>query len=83
MATTQAQRHAEHSRQKVEKRREDASGAAGWVAGRAGEWNLDGQDEATMQRQKFLWNTLVDHWFRMEMDGWENLPEAPAPHTTR
>jgi hypothetical protein len=49
----------------------------------AGEWNLDGQDEATMQRQKFLWNTLVDHWFRMEMDGWENLPEAPAPHTTR
>jgi 1-acyl-sn-glycerol-3-phosphate acyltransferase len=31
-----------------------------------------------MQRQKFLWNTLVDHWFRMEMDGWENLPEAPV-----
>jgi hypothetical protein len=44
----------------------------------AGEWNLDGQDEATMQRQRFLWNTLVDHWFRMEMDGWENPPEAPV-----
>jgi 1-acyl-sn-glycerol-3-phosphate acyltransferase len=31
-----------------------------------------------MQRQKFLWNVLVDYWFRMEMDGWENLPESPV-----
>ena len=29
-----------------------------------------------MQRQKFLWNALVDYWFRMELDGWENLPDA-------
>src|ERR1700712_750420 len=31
-----------------------------------------------MQRQKFLWNTLVDYWFRMEIDGWENLPKSPV-----
>ncbi len=31
-----------------------------------------------MQRQKFLWNALVDYWFRMEIDGWENLPEPPV-----
>jgi 1-acyl-sn-glycerol-3-phosphate acyltransferase len=30
-----------------------------------------------MQRQKFFWNALVDYWFRMEFDGWENLPEPP------
>ena len=45
---------------------------------RAGEWDLAGQDEATMQRQKYLWNALVDYWFRMEFDGWENLPESPV-----
>jgi 1-acyl-sn-glycerol-3-phosphate acyltransferase len=61
-----------------EKRREQGDGLAGWVAERAGEWDLSGQDETTMQRQKFLWNTLVDYWFRMEMDGWENLPSSPV-----
>jgi 1-acyl-sn-glycerol-3-phosphate acyltransferase len=59
-------------------RQDTGGGLAGWVADRAGEWNLDGTDEATMQRQKFLWNVLIDYWFRMEMDGWENLPEPPA-----
>lgn len=63
----------------MDAKREDAGdGLAGWVAERAGEWNLDGQDEATMQGQKFLWNALIDYWFRMEMDGWENLPEPPV-----
>lgn len=31
-----------------------------------------------MQRQMFFWNALVDYWFRMEFDGWENLPEPPV-----
>ncbi len=60
------------------KRAEQDGGLSGWVAQRAAEWDLGGQDEATMQRQKYLWNTLVDHWFRMEFDGWENLPESPV-----
>ena len=60
------------------KRREAGDGLGGWVAERAAEWDLSGQDEETMQRQKFFWNTLVDHWFRMEIDGWENLPESPV-----
>ena len=78
MATTQAERHAEQARQKVEKRREDASGAAAWVAERAGKWSLDGVDDGFMERQKYLWNPLMDYWFRMEMEGWEKLPEPPA-----
>jgi 1-acyl-sn-glycerol-3-phosphate acyltransferase len=31
-----------------------------------------------MQRQKYFWNFLVDYWFRMEFDGWENLADPPV-----
>jgi 1-acyl-sn-glycerol-3-phosphate acyltransferase len=75
----QARRHADAACEATDEKRRDAGGGlAGWIAERAGEWNLDGQDEATMQRQKFLWNALVDYWFRMEMDGWDNLPKSPV-----
>ena len=50
----------------------------GWVAERAGRWDLRGQDETALQRQKFFWNVLVDYWFRMEIDGWENIPGPPV-----
>jgi 1-acyl-sn-glycerol-3-phosphate acyltransferase len=75
---TQAKRYAEQAARKAEARREKADGAAGWVAERAGDWHLKGQDLDFMQRQKFLWNPMLDYWFRMEMEGWENLPEPPA-----
>jgi 1-acyl-sn-glycerol-3-phosphate acyltransferase len=78
MATTQRERHAAQAREKMEARREDAGGAAGWVAERAGQWDLEGVDDAFMDRQKYLWNPLMDYWFRMEMEGWERLPEPPA-----
>src|ERR1700712_385229 len=75
----QAREHAKAARDAMDaKRGEAGDGLAGWIAARAAEWDLSGQDEATMQRQKFLWNALVDYWFRMEMDGWENLPESPV-----
>jgi 1-acyl-sn-glycerol-3-phosphate acyltransferase len=75
----QAQRHAKQVRATMEERRTDQDGGlSGWFARRAGEWDLSGQDEASLQRQKFFWNVLVDYWFRMEMDGWENIPEPPA-----
>src|SRR5437764_4226069 len=74
----QAERHAEQARQKIDERRAKQSGLAGVVAERAGAWNLDGPDWEFFERQKFFWNPLVDYWFRMEMEGWENLPEPPA-----
>jgi 1-acyl-sn-glycerol-3-phosphate acyltransferase len=75
----QASRHAEAARAKMDAKRKDAGGGvSGWMAERAGEWDLAGQDEDTMQRQKFLWNALVDYWFRMELDGWEHLPPSPV-----
>jgi 1-acyl-sn-glycerol-3-phosphate acyltransferase len=78
MATTQRERNAAQAREKMQARREDADGAAGWVAERAGQWDLAGVDDAFMDRQKYLWNPLMDYWFRMEIEGWEHLPESPV-----
>jgi 1-acyl-sn-glycerol-3-phosphate acyltransferase len=75
---TQAERHAKQARRKVRQRRENLSGAAGWVAERAGEWSLDGPDYEFMDRQKLLWNPLMDYWFRMEIEGWEKIPDPPV-----
>ena len=75
----QAERFAQQARDKAAARREKASGgASGWVADRAAEWTLDGLDTDFMERQKYLWNPLIDYWFRMEMEGWERLPRPPA-----
>src|SRR3954447_21749885 len=78
MATTQRERNAAQAREKMETRREDADGAAGWVAQRAGQWTLEGVDDTFMDRQKYLSNPLMDYWFRMEIEGWEHLPEPPV-----
>jgi 1-acyl-sn-glycerol-3-phosphate acyltransferase len=75
----QAQDHAERARDSMEDQRDGkAGGISGWIAERAGEWDLSGTDETALQRQKFFWNLLVDYWFRMEIDGWENIGEPPA-----
>src|SRR4051812_22581092 len=73
-----AQRHARQARAKADKKRQQAEGAAGWAAERAGNWDLDAQDMRFMERQKYFWNPLIDYWFRMEMEGWDRLPEPPA-----
>ena len=74
----QARKHAAASRKLADERREQATGVAGWIAERAGEWSLDDYDPRAFERQKYFWNPLVDYWFRMEVDGWENIPEPPA-----
>jgi 1-acyl-sn-glycerol-3-phosphate acyltransferase len=75
---SQAERHAEEAKEKVAARRAKQTGAAGWIADRASEWTLDGPDWRFMERQKYLWNPLMDYWFRMEITGWENIPDPPA-----
>ena len=75
---SQAARHAAQAKRKVAARREQQSGAAGWVADRASQWSLDGPDWQFVERQKYLWNSLIDYWFRMEIEGWEKLPDPPA-----
>jgi 1-acyl-sn-glycerol-3-phosphate acyltransferase len=75
---SQAARHAEAARVKVARRRAQQSGASGWISDRASSWTLDNPDWDFMERQKYLWNPLMDYWFRMEIEGWENIPEPPA-----
>jgi len=75
----QAKRNARAAKKKVDERRQQASGGVeGWVAERAGDWDLEGQDLGFMELQKYFWNPLMDYWFRMEIEGWERLPEPPA-----
>ena len=75
----QAKRYAKEARRKTDERRKKASGgASGWVAERAGKWSLEGMDYRWMERQKYFWNPLVDYWFRMDVEGWEHLPEPPV-----
>ena len=80
MTTTHAREHARQARRKVDRKREKADGVSGWVADRAGEWSLDiGEEQAAlMDRQKYFWNPLMDYWFRMEIEGWERIPEPPC-----
>ena len=77
-STAQARKHAARAKEKADARREKATGAAGWVADRAGDWSLDSQDLGWMERQKYIWNPLMDYWFRMEIEGFDKLPEPPA-----
>ena len=74
----QAEDHAQAAREKIDERRAKQSGVAGAIAERAGKWDLDGPDFDFLEKQKYLWNPLMDYWFRMEMEGWENLPDPPA-----
>jgi 1-acyl-sn-glycerol-3-phosphate acyltransferase len=74
----QAERHAKKARKKVDARREKMSGVSGWVADRAGDWSLEAQDLRFMDAQKYFWNPLIDYWFRMEVEGWDRLPDPPA-----
>jgi len=76
--TAQAVRHARKQAEKMEAKREKATGAAGWVAEHAGDWSLDERDPRMPDRMKYLFNPLMDYYFRMEVEGWEHLPKAPA-----
>jgi 1-acyl-sn-glycerol-3-phosphate acyltransferase len=75
---TRARRHAERTRHRADERRERQSGVTGWVADRAGDWDLDERDWKFIERQKYFWNPLLDYWFRMEVSGWDRIPEPPA-----
>jgi 1-acyl-sn-glycerol-3-phosphate acyltransferase len=70
--------HADRARRKTQRRREDASGVSGWIAERSGDWSLDVDQSELMELQKYFWNPLMDYWFRMEIEGWERIPEPPV-----
>jgi 1-acyl-sn-glycerol-3-phosphate acyltransferase len=48
------------------------------ISERASRFSLAGPDWRLMERQKYFWNPLMDYWFRMQIEGWEKIPEPPA-----
>src|SRR5687767_15125230 len=75
----QAATHARQARRRAgERRKRAAGGVSGWVSDQAGQWSLDDWDPEWLGRQKYFWNPLVDYWSRMEVEGWENIPEPPV-----
>jgi len=75
----QAQEHAAKAREKMDEKRDAQSGGvSGWISDRAGQWDLGGMDHEALEKQQPFWDFLMDRWFRMEMDGWEHLPESPV-----
>src|SRR2546421_2219458 len=71
-------REAAAARKKVDERRNKLSGPAAWVASRAGDWSLDERDDSFYNLQKVIWNPVIDYWFRMDVEGWEKIPEPPT-----
>lgn len=49
-----------------------------WISERASRWTLDEPNWELMELQKYLWNPLMDYWFRMQVEGWEKIPDAPT-----
>ncbi len=39
---------------------------------------LRGPDPQLMEKQSGIWDTLMDRYFRLEIDGWERLPKEPV-----
>ena len=48
------------------------------ISERASRFSLAGPDWRFMERQKYFWNPLMDYWFRMEIEGWEKIPDPPV-----
>ncbi len=58
-----------------------AGGLQGFIARRvadATENALSGPDERLMALQEPVWKFLADRYFRVEVDGWERLPDEPS-----
>ena len=39
---------------------------------------LNGPDPSLMKRQSGIWNTLMDRYFRLDIDGFDKLPDEPC-----
>jgi 1-acyl-sn-glycerol-3-phosphate acyltransferase len=75
---SQAKHTAREAKKATDRRQAKQSGLSGWVSERASQWTLGEPDWGFFETQKYFWNPLMDYWFRMEVEGWDNLPDPPA-----
>jgi 1-acyl-sn-glycerol-3-phosphate acyltransferase len=40
--------------------------------------SLDGPNETFLRLQNPVWDFLCDHYFRLDVDGWQHIPEQPS-----
>ena len=53
-------------------------GINGMIGSRTQKWTVAGQNTDLMNKQMVVWDFLLDYYFRLEMTGWERLPDAPS-----
>jgi 1-acyl-sn-glycerol-3-phosphate acyltransferase len=53
-------------------------GVRGVIDARTSDWSVGLPNHRFIALQAPFWNVLLDRYFRMEMQGWERLPEPPA-----
>jgi 1-acyl-sn-glycerol-3-phosphate acyltransferase len=58
--------------------RNSTDGSAAAPAKPTQNWSVEGPNPTLMRLQMPVWNFLMDHYFRMEMDGWHRLPAGPS-----
>lgn len=54
---------------------ERANGISRIISRRTEKWSIAGQDPDVAYKQSAIWDFLLDHYFRVEMTGWERLPD--------
>ena len=59
-------------------RRSPRSAARGLLSKHHENWSLAGPSPTLQRRQKRLWDFLNDHYFRLDMGGWEHLPDKAS-----
>jgi 1-acyl-sn-glycerol-3-phosphate acyltransferase len=53
-------------------------GIRGLIDDRTSDWSVAAPNKRFIDFQQPVWNLLVDRYFRMEVDGWDRLPEPPV-----
>jgi 1-acyl-sn-glycerol-3-phosphate acyltransferase len=53
-------------------------GVRGVIDARTSDWSVGLPNHRFIALQAPFWNVLLDRYFRMEMQGWDRLPEPPA-----
>lgn len=57
-------------------------GKDAWIRGllnsRTKDWSVAGQNPDVMDKQSGIWDFLLDYYFRLEMTGWDRLPDQAS-----